>query len=51
MQALLKTYRLVITKIKRDDGQYNLFTAEPYNYHAILTNDYDKTDNEIIQIL
>ena len=48
IQHLLKKYRLVITKIKRDDGQYNLFTGEPYNYHAILTNDYEKTNDEIV---
>lgn len=47
-QHLLKKYRLVITKIKRNDGQYNLFTEEPYNYHAILTNNYEKTNDEIV---
>ena len=45
---LLKIYRLVITKIKRDDGQYNLFTGEPYNYHAILTNDFEMTNDQIV---
>jgi len=47
-QHLLKKYRLVITKIKRNDGQYNLFTEEPYNYRAILTNDYEKTNDEVV---
>jgi len=47
-EHLLKEYRLVISKIKRNDGQYNLFTGEPYNYHAILTNDFDKTNDEVV---
>lgn len=45
---LLKTYRLVITKRKRDDKQVNLFTGEAYNYSAIITTDYDKTSDEIV---
>jgi hypothetical protein len=44
---LLRPYRLVITKEKRLDGQINLFTKEAYNYHPIITNDEDKTDDEI----
>ncbi|MBA7513995.1 IS1380 family transposase ISPto6 [subsurface metagenome] len=47
-EHLLKQYRLVITKEKRDDGQVNLFTGEAYNYRAILTNDFDKTDDEVV---
>ena len=44
----LKTYKLVVTKVKRDDGQFNLFTGEPCNYHAIITNDFSMTNNEIV---
>jgi Transposase DDE domain group 1 len=44
----LKEYRLVITKEERKDGQLNLFTGEAYNYSPIITNDYDKTDDEIV---
>lgn len=44
----LQQYRLVVTKIKRKDNQLNLFTNEAYNYHAILTNDWEKSKNEII---
>ena len=47
-EELLKKYRLVITKEEREDGQLNLFTGEPYNYRAILTNDFEKTDDEIV---
>lgn len=44
----LKEYRLVITKEKRADGQMNLFTGEAYNYSAIITNDFQMTDNEVV---
>lgn len=47
-EDLLKTYRLVVTKIKREDGQYNLFTQEPYNYHAIITNDYEMDNDQVV---
>ncbi|MFC2138408.1 IS1380 family transposase [Bacteroidota bacterium] len=47
-QHLLNTYRLVVTKEKRKDGQINLFTGEAFNYHAILTNNYEKSNNEIV---
>lgn len=35
-----KKYRLLVKKKLRKDGQLNLFTNEPYDYHAILTNDF-----------
>jgi hypothetical protein len=44
----LNEYRLVITKIKRKDNQLNLFTQEPFIYSAILTNDYKKTNDEVV---
>jgi len=47
-KQLTKKYRLVITKEPRDDGQINMFTGEAYNYRAILTNDYEMTDDEIV---
>lgn len=47
-KELIDSYRLVVTKIIRKDGQYNLFTGEPCNYHAIITNDYDMSDNQVI---
>ncbi len=45
----LKTYRLVVTKVERDDKQINMFTNEAYLYSAVLTNDYGKTKNEVAQ--
>ena len=47
-KEFLKEYRLVVTKELRRDGQLNLFTGEAYNYSPILTNDFDKTDDEIV---
>lgn len=44
----LKEYRIVVTKEVRADGQLNLFTGEAYNYSAILTNDLDMTDDEVV---
>lgn len=40
-------YRLVVTKEARDDGQLNMFTNEACNYGAIVTNDFEGTDDEI----
>ena len=47
-EHLLKQYRLVITKEARDDGQINLFTGEAFNYRAILTNDFELSDNDVV---
>lgn len=47
-EHLLKLYRLVITKELRDDGQINTFTGEAYNYRGILTNDFKRTNNEVV---
>lgn len=47
-EELLNEYRLVVTKEKRRDGQINLFTNEAYNYSPILTNDFGKTDDEVV---
>lgn len=38
-EHLLKTYRLVVTKVARNDNQINVFTGEAYNYSAIITTD------------
>ncbi len=45
---LLQPYRLVVTKVKRADGQLNFFTQEAYNYHCIITNDYEMTLDQIV---
>lgn len=47
-KELLKEYRLVVTKQTRRDGQLNLFTNEACNYSPILTNDFEKTDDEVV---
>lgn len=44
---LLQPFRLVITKEPRKDGQINLFTGEACEYSAILTNDFEKQDDQI----
>jgi hypothetical protein len=46
---LLKEYRLVVTKEPRRDGQLNLFTGEACNYRPIITNDFEKTDDEVVK--
>ena len=46
--TLLKECRLVVTKQARWDGQLNLFTGEACNYSPILTNDFDKSEDEVV---
>lgn len=48
-QELLNEYRLVVTKQVRDDRQLNVFTKEAFNYSCILTNDDEKTDDQVVQ--
>jgi hypothetical protein len=43
----LPLFRLVIKKTLRDDGQYNLFTGEAFNYTAIITLDKDMSKKEV----
>ncbi len=47
-QHLVKPYKLVVTKEERMDGQLNLFTGEAMNYHAIVTNDLEMTDDQVV---
>ena len=42
-----KPYRLVVSRIKRRDGQTGLFTGDAFTYRAILTSDH-KWDNQQI---
>ena len=44
----LKEYRLIVTKEKRRDGQVNLFTSEAFLYSTIVTNDNEKTMDEVV---
>jgi len=48
LEDLLKPYRLVVTKTKNTDGQLNLFTGEACDYSAIITNDYEMSNQKII---
>ena len=43
----LSSYRLVIMKEPRKDGQANLFTNEAFQYKAIITNEYEMSDIEV----
>ena len=42
------SYRLVVSRIKRDDGQTDLFSGQSYTYRAILTNDDETPSEEIV---
>ena len=46
--GLTNPCRLVVTKVRRKDGQFDLFTGEPCNYHAIITNDLDMSNDQIV---
>ena len=43
-----KTYRLVVSRIKRKDGQAGLFTGDAHTYRGILTNDMDWANEEVV---
>jgi len=45
---LLREYRVVITKQQRDDLQANLFSGEAYNYYAIITNELEMSDDQVV---
>ncbi len=47
-QHLLKPYRLIVTKTARDDGQINIFTGEAVNYHPIITNDVELSEDRVV---
>jgi len=44
-----KTYRYVINREKNDDGQSNVFSGDHYIYRAIMTNNREMTDLEVIE--
>ena len=44
-----KTYRYVISREKVETNQGNLFTDESFKYRAIITNDRQMSDLEVIQ--
>jgi hypothetical protein len=43
-----KAYRYVVSREKNADGQCNLFTGDHYLYRAIMTNDGEKSDLEVV---
>lgn len=48
-KGLLEEYRLIVTREKRKDGQLNLFTGECYEYKAVMTNDFEMSDNQAVE--
>ena len=42
-----KTYRLVIQRQKRMNGELDLWEGE-YTYRCILTNDYESSEREVV---
>lgn len=43
-----KTYRYVISREKNKDGQCNIFSQDSFIYRAIMTNDRESNDLEVI---
>jgi len=43
-----KAYRYVVSREKNTDGQCNLFSGDHYLYRAIMTNDNEKSDLEVV---
>lgn len=43
-----KSYRLVISRIKRKDAQTDIFSGEAYTYRGILTNDTKTTNADVV---
>ncbi len=43
-----ETYRLVVSRIKRKDKQTGLFTGDAYTYRAIITNDEQWDNTQIV---
>ncbi|MBN2262038.1 MAG: IS1380 family transposase [Prolixibacteraceae bacterium] len=43
-----KAYRYVVSREKNTDGQCNLFSGDHYLYRAIMTNDNEKTNLEVV---
>ena len=44
----LRHYRYVVTKVKRRDGQVNMFTGEDCIYSAIITNGEGSSDGQVV---
>jgi hypothetical protein len=48
VEYTVKEYRLVITKQLREDRQLNIFTGQAYNYHPIITNDFEMSNDQVV---
>lgn len=48
LENLLQEYRVVVTKEPSRDGQLDLFTNEACIYSAVVTNDFEMTDDEVV---
>lgn len=48
MQDQLNSYRFIVTKEKREDGQINSFTGEACIYSIIITNDYESEVDQVV---
>lgn len=44
-----RNYRLVIMREKNISGQVDIFTQDTFSYRAILTNDWESTEKEVIE--
>ncbi len=44
-----RAYRYVVSREKRDDGQGDLFTGDSFTYRAIITNNPDMDDLEVVR--
>jgi len=47
-EDLLKEYRIIVTKENNQDGQLNVFTNEACVYSCIMTNDYEKSNDDVV---
>jgi len=43
-----RSYRYVISREKNDDGQVDIFTSDDFKYRAIMTNETDMSDLDVI---
>lgn len=42
------SYRLIVSRIKRDDQQGDLFSGSDYTYRVVLTNDRSRSSKQIV---
>lgn len=44
-----KSYRLVLSRQKKENNQAELFSGDAYIYRGILTNDHASSDEEVVR--